>query len=567
MGSTEAANTPRRPAMTVQVGVTGHRSLPGADAKALHDAAAGVFRAVAAEAGRLLAADQASPRPLFQAGPPTLRCISGLAAGSDSILAEAALQEGWQVVATLPFSQVEFERDFEGDALTRFRGLVKRASVVTELEGDRRRGGEPYAQIGQQVVEQSDIVVAIWDGLPSRGAGGTGDVVQSALARNLPVAVLPPTGPVVVTWQDADDIATILQSILLPHPESDGFPQAYFEQVQPSSTWAATAVRWYEKAILLGTAAPVSNTPSSGTQNGPLVAASEALLLPPFEMADRLAGAFAARYRAAGLMRYGMVLPATLGAFIGYFGSAWAQPFGFLLQFASLVGVLVFSTKGSWVHDHRRFVAYRALAEYIRNARLLMPLGTLATVPGAPLHRERAEDWTAWYGRALLREIGLLPGHYDAQAAADASRFVRASADDEIAFLVGRARRFRTMAARLKLIGVVLSLIGVGFVALHAIFVYRNIAGPSSEWFNELGLVVPAMAPVFLGLLGFGEYERLATRYAAVAAGLSNEVAALDRAGPDRRSILPIARRIADIMLAEGADWQLLIKSKTLGAF
>jgi len=43
-------------------------------------------------------------------------------------------------------------------------------------------------------------------------------------------------------------------------------------------------------------------------------------------------------------------------------------------------------------------------------------------------------------------------------------------------------------------------------------------------------------------------------------------VAALDAAGPRRAAVLRVARRVADVMLAEGADWQLLIKARTISA-
>lgn len=82
-----------------------------------------------------------------------------------------------------------------------------------------------------------------------------------------------------------------------------------------------------------------------------------------------------------------------------------------------------------------------------------------------------------------------------------------------------------------------------------------------------MALVLPAMAPVFLGLLSFNEYTRLATRYRAVAAELQVQIAALDRSSPRRAAVLPIARRIAEVMLAETADWQLIIKARTVSAY
>jgi hypothetical protein len=37
------------------------------------------------------------------------------------------------------------------------------------------------------LVEQADVLVAVWDGKPAAGRGGTPDVIADALTRGLPV--------------------------------------------------------------------------------------------------------------------------------------------------------------------------------------------------------------------------------------------------------------------------------------------------------------------------------------------------------------------------------------------
>jgi hypothetical protein len=43
-------------------------------------------------------------------------------------------------------------------------------------------------------VDRSDVLLAVWDGQPARGPGGTGDVVAYARARGTPVEVVWPAG-------------------------------------------------------------------------------------------------------------------------------------------------------------------------------------------------------------------------------------------------------------------------------------------------------------------------------------------------------------------------------------
>jgi len=46
--------------------------------------------------------------------------------------------------------------------------------------------------VGRWVVDHSDHLVAVWDGMAARGPGGTGDVVAYARERGHPVTVVTP---------------------------------------------------------------------------------------------------------------------------------------------------------------------------------------------------------------------------------------------------------------------------------------------------------------------------------------------------------------------------------------
>lgn len=57
-----------------------------------------------------------------------------------------------------------------------------------------------YARASQAILEQSDMLLAVWDGSASRGAGGTADMIAKARAKGTPVMILDPrTGQTDVT--------------------------------------------------------------------------------------------------------------------------------------------------------------------------------------------------------------------------------------------------------------------------------------------------------------------------------------------------------------------------------
>jgi len=46
----------------------------------------------------------------------------------------------------------------------------------------------------EHVLSNVDVLIAVWDGEPSGGYGGTADVVTAARARSIPVTVIRPEG-------------------------------------------------------------------------------------------------------------------------------------------------------------------------------------------------------------------------------------------------------------------------------------------------------------------------------------------------------------------------------------
>lgn len=110
--------------------------------------------------------------------------LSAIAEGADTIFAEAALAQNIPLEIVLPFNQ--YAHDFDQRASQeRFEKLYASARLIHRMPY-AERSDSAYSYAMNWLVDHSDILIAAWDGSPSRGFGGTADAVKKAIMLNLP---------------------------------------------------------------------------------------------------------------------------------------------------------------------------------------------------------------------------------------------------------------------------------------------------------------------------------------------------------------------------------------------
>jgi len=117
--------------------------------------------------------------------------VSSLAVGADQLFATLILEHGGSLHAIIPC--LGYELTFvEPDSLKQFRSLFARANRVDTLPYPRP-SEEAFLNAGYQVVDNSELLIAVWDGKLA-GKGGTADVVKYARDNNRQVRVVWPPG-------------------------------------------------------------------------------------------------------------------------------------------------------------------------------------------------------------------------------------------------------------------------------------------------------------------------------------------------------------------------------------
>jgi len=139
----------------MKVGITGHQKRPGIDWD-------WVKRAIETKLASL---------------PTKIQGFSSLAEGTDQIFADALLEAGGELWAVIPTP--DYLKHFEGAPREHFLALLEKAFHITQLE-PAASDEESFFAAGKYVVNFSDVVIAVWDGKPAGGLGGTADVVAYA---------------------------------------------------------------------------------------------------------------------------------------------------------------------------------------------------------------------------------------------------------------------------------------------------------------------------------------------------------------------------------------------------
>jgi hypothetical protein len=96
-------------------------------------------------------------------------------------------------MALLPRAEHDFKNDFAESDWAKTVALLRRAVRVQSLSGIKEAERDlAYLECGLLVVDEADLVIAVWDGKPPRGLGGTADIVANARNLTKPLILIDP---------------------------------------------------------------------------------------------------------------------------------------------------------------------------------------------------------------------------------------------------------------------------------------------------------------------------------------------------------------------------------------
>jgi hypothetical protein len=117
--------------------------------------------------------------------------LSCLADGADQIFARAVLDLGGTLEAVVPARRCRDE--LPAAAHPDYDALLAQAAAVYSLPFTDSTA-EAHMRASERMLDLADELLAVWDGKPARGYGGTADVIAAARQRRMAVQVIWPPG-------------------------------------------------------------------------------------------------------------------------------------------------------------------------------------------------------------------------------------------------------------------------------------------------------------------------------------------------------------------------------------
>lgn len=123
-----------------------------------------------------------------------IEVCSALAEGADRLVVERVLvRPGSRLHVILPLEPEAYRADFgtpgSVDVFNRLLGDATGVEVAGPDSSGTRQSA--YERAGRAMLARCTALVALWDGQPARGRGGTAQMVEEARRAGLPTIVIP----------------------------------------------------------------------------------------------------------------------------------------------------------------------------------------------------------------------------------------------------------------------------------------------------------------------------------------------------------------------------------------
>lgn len=535
------------------------------------------------------------------ASTPEIRLISGMAAGTDLSAISAAKSRSWQFHAILPQEIEIFKKSLSIEEIAIFNSALELSTSQTIINSAGFEDTGDHDSLGELLLQNIELLVAVWDGAESRGKGGTADLVERALNLGIPVIWLNTTDSLSIRFLESHlnlknigksktdwsiEFSNYVQEIIQPPSEANE-PEAYFRlksfQNERLTRWNYGVAYPLFQRIFLKRKLRISDIrlpdPEKELTNK---WAQEELksditsennknsfkVFSAYFRADRLAIYYAQVYRSASLLNYSLaafaVLMALMGLIVGDLKLIWI-----IIELFLITSVITITHVGSKNRWHERWLDYRQLAESLRVMLELKQMGfnhhenswrLVNTHQGLPFR------WIDWYQGAISRTFDLPSKVIDSEALSAFNVKLRRYIDEQAEYhsknadLAHKADHKLHILGNICLYGTISSCIV--FVALY--FTINELAMQAKLLVTFFCALLPAFGAAAFGYRAHADFSGIYKRSNLVALQLKEISTDLKKKSYSYVELANIVHNLNLDNHLELRDWRITFEQKRI---
>jgi len=551
-GNNNPPHTPDRlliPAM-IRIGVTGHRVLP--DEATIRISIQQVIDTITNQLPHT---------------PCKFTILSPLAEGADRIVAseferlnsnnqEIGYNISSSLISVLPLPKDDYMQDFKTpsskEIFEKFLQSAEKTIVLNlddtnETPKEHRRAA--YEQVGQYIVHNCDILIAIWNGKKAAGRGGTEEIFRYAETNGRTCAWIHSETGAITWYRREDDTFASLENL----------DQFNTEKIKTDALEKGIEKRFSHLTACAGEA---------GLPSGFLDPLHRDLL-PLYGKASYLAKKYRNFHTYCGISVYVLAAFAVIivTTQVLFFSD---NPYLILPEILVIIAIIILVQLSNNCEWHRKWLDYRFLAERLRAMSFLSVLCTPAKQPSEPTYlSHRPKDWVVMAHDGIQSKN---PNVY-CSITLDDSLFesvktfiLKAWIDEQITFYSNKEKHLRGRNQELMLFCG-----GIFFITFIAAFFHffghflipTQTNGPLLTLFAALAISLPAVGSSVTAIRNYREYQRNSERYGSMVQYLTTIRNEINRA-TTREKFIELVKEADEVMMKEHMDWRILFTCRSI---
>jgi hypothetical protein len=484
--------------------------------------------------------------------------ITALAEGADQLVSKEILKiPNSRLDVVLPMTIDDCLKDFADEESRReFMSLVeqtrsplclRKQNLEHEFDADTlpEARKQAYETAGKYVVDHCDLLVALWDGQPARGQGGTADTVKYAKAINRPLVIISTNPPYAIQTEAGHGLS--IQAL---------------KQIEAFNSFPIPEAR--QRSYVQ----EMYNFLFNNHHGAKIPSATKELirdyLLPAYTRASIITKSNQKMYRQAAFLTYFLSVIAVSAIAFSVFAVSLAN-YAFLLEFVLLMMVLILTIRTNRKKTHQQWIENRFLTERIRSAIFFAACGVEVSQIDIPLYMltaHRTDDWTIRTFYEIWNLFPRLTSCCGASCQIYCAFVQEVWIQKQIDFHKTAATKNLRISRSLERGGIGIFVLAMLVALVHYLFPLPGRGLISSGWEKVivfLATILPAGGAAMSGIRTHLEYSRIGKRSGNMVLILKELKSHFTEVSTPA-ALESLLRQTEELMLRESQEWLMLLR-------